>query len=864
MRRFTLVAAMMVAVAVHGHSQVVNQHLIDSLKQLAQKFQNTNVRAAMSRNPDSMMKAVQGLIHLSDSARTSTIKEAMKKAPVPDAALKYLKDYNGGDTSYTPIYFYGKMYQKFGDPGWNDNYYNATIKCTSKKAPLTLIGSTYTVTLLAIAPTTEMAKSVTDNKVPGSLAKYVKQRVDLTANSSFVHTTYERTQKAGINLVSQSEDHSAPDGNPPQVQFIFSYDTLTNIGSVSCMRISNAHHHATKQELNPNGSSIGNEVLTKTENNDFTNTVAVAAYTDDKTWNLAAMDQNKANADLDKLTGGRISGSHIVDDGKPKPILTITREQYGFDLNCRYTETHDRQTTVITINAFIGKSQPDVEAIIYPIVPMTDSKNYTYEHWLPKGPKVDGTSPAEEGDTKLGFKLKIVDRKEPGKVYHNYTVDWRLEEVTKYDGYCNNYPKYTGMTDTKPDLRFAKETKNNQYFNNVTDNDAPTVAGKGEFGEVHINCMDYGAWGKLTAQVTLQDGTLLETADPYYDETKDYLTIPFDNDDNRLADWWEDSLHIKHLNHPLTWDEDNKPDKQRDNGDGYSLFEEYRGFAVHNANSGIDTFARTDPFFKDIFVYDPDKLFKLAYENQNPSKLRWHYVTKDQIVFLDNDKLNENHRWVNFQKVSEYYYANQYAIVLMKKAGTNPCTYGDGANAVGVTYARNEYCACNGLVQPGSATPDQWTSPVKNHIETIIWDGRITSELEGMNENSISLAHGVQLQNAVRHEIGHYLGIQHHHTTSPDKRGVSYWNNSMDGDPNCVMRNANPDESGDENYLTKELLKYCGPAETGFLNMPVVRYGPDGTTPMLNSHGEVRHVNQAIPMISVDNCYGQISVKSKP
>lgn len=862
MKKLALVVALTVAAITYSHAQV-DQHLIDSLKKLAQKFQNTNVRAAMSKNPDSMMKAVQGLIHLSDSARSSTIKNAMKNAPVPDAAQKYLKDYNGGDTSYTPIYLYGRMYQKSGRPGWSDNYYNATVKCSSQKAPLTLIGSTYSVTLLASAPTMQMAKNVTDNKVKGGLATYMKQRVDLTANSTFVHTAYERTDKAGYELVSQSEDHDISDPNP-QVQFIFSYDTLTNIGSVSCIRIKNAHHNARIQEFNPDGTTLSNQVRTRTENNDFLNTVGVAAYTDDKTWNLAAMDKNKAAADLDKLTGGQISGAKIVDDGQPKPILTIKREPYGFDLNCKYTEIHNGQTTIININAFIGKSQPDVEAIIYPIVPMTDSKNYTYEHWLPKGPKVNGSSPADEGDTKLAFKLKIVDRKDPAKTFHNYTVDWRLDEVTKYAGYCNNYPKYTGMFDMKADLRFANETKASDYFQGVTDNDAPTLPGKGEFGTVRINCMDYGAWGKLTAQVTLEDGTLIETADPYYDEMKDYLAIPFDNDENRLADWWEDSLGIKHSNHPLTWDEDNKPDKQRDNGDGYSLFEEYRGFAVHNANSGIDTFARTDPFFKDVFIYDQDNLFKLAYQNQNPAKLRWHYVTKDQIVFLDDDKLNAMHRWVNFNKVPEYYYANQYSIVLMKRAGTNPCTYGNGEDAVGVTYGRDEFCDCNKLTKPGNAAPDQWTSPVKNHIETIIWDGRITSELEGMDENKIAIAHGVQLQNAVRHEIGHYLGIQHHHTTSTNKNGVKYWNNSMDGDPNCVMRNATPDESGDENYLTKEFSKYCGPYENGFLNTPVVRYGPDGKTPMLNSKGEVRHLNQATPTISSDDCFGQITVKSKP
>ena len=60
--------------------------------------------------------------------------------------------------------------------------------------------------------------------------------------------------------------------------------------------------------------------------------------------------------------------------------------------------------------------------------------------------------------------------------------------------------------------------------------------------------------------------------------------------------------------HPLTWDEDSKPEKQKDNGDGYTLFEEYRGFAVHKPNETAadkqDVFVRTDPDQKDVFIYD--------------------------------------------------------------------------------------------------------------------------------------------------------------------------------------------------------------------------------------------------------------------
>ena len=364
------------------------------------------------------------------------------------------------------------------------------------------------------------------------------------------------------------------------------------------------------------------------------------------------------------------------------------------------------------------------------------------------------------------------------------------------------------------------------------------------------------------ASVELSDGTLIHSARPYYSKTKEYLTIPYDRDENKLADQWEINNHLLHSGHALDWDEDTKPDKQRDNGDGYTLFEEYRGFAEHKPEETspdkMDVHVSTDPTQKDIFIYDRHGLFQKYYATQNPSNLYWHYVKNDQIIFLLGDKLNPLHRVVNFNKVQQYFYAWQYAVVIYKDNGTRAyCQFGGGTWAAGVTYGEDEYRDCAGMeAATGVAMAgEQYPSPVKHFIETIIYLGTIGNATRRIEDSTLAKKiYENQIGITVKHEIGHYIGIPHHYDDQNLTQGDSTRMGSKSGASSCLMRYAS-DLELTYTDLQVDYTKYCGKNEPGFDFWYKPFTLPDG------SEGtKIRKVR----IVFNTNCYGKISIKSSP
>ena len=550
----------------------------------------------------------------------------------------------------------------------------------------------------------------------------------------------------------------------------------------------------------------------------------------------------------------------IIAGNTPQPAsIVISKTPTGFSITYSKNSRTENTTTTETLNATIGEPISIYEAVIQPY-------NCDYQHWLPAGPNVNG-SDDNKGDLKLRFNIVVRQKADHTKLYSGTgAISWVLADVTHYAGFCNNYPAYTtDNPDVSADIVFNIAAGNppSPYSLVNAANNAGSRNNSCTDMIANIMCMDYAAWGKLTALVRLQDGTVL-TAISSLNPNKTYMTIPFDDNENKIADEWENTFNT--AKHDLKWDADSKPENQRDDGDGYTLFEEYRGFAVHDPAAidatKQDTLARTNPDMKDAFIYDPDGLFKAYYEHDNPSRLAWHYVKKYQIAFLDDNKADTKHRWVNFNKEDQYSYANQYAVVLLKNLGSNPCSYGQSATskAAAVTFGFVEYRACNNL--PASPADDQFKSPVKNHIETVIYVGTIQAAIAGVPADQEAHILDVQTGVNVRHELGHYLGIQHHSTTSADKGGT-IWQNSMDGATDCVMRYPQPDEAGDAAFLAMPFKDYCKRFATGFLNMPVTFADANGDL-VLNSNGTARHRNKATPRICDDNCFGQITVKSAP
>jgi len=163
---------------------------------------------------------------------------------------------------------------------------------------------------------------------------------------------------------------------------------------------------------------------------------------------------------------------------------------------------------------------------------------------------------------------------------------FRLTDVSREKGYAMNAGVGTDL-----DLQFSK---NQNVFGSPQEmtNGWQIMATKTtNQNTVWIESMDYGAWGKLKAEVYVKD----EWHDCFTKDGTDYVTIPYDQNENHIADFWEERYRIQ--NQGANDDLDGHP-QGKELGDGFSNYEEYRGFSIN----GI--WQTTDPTQKDLFIYD--------------------------------------------------------------------------------------------------------------------------------------------------------------------------------------------------------------------------------------------------------------------
>jgi hypothetical protein len=550
--------------------------------------------------------------------------------------------------------------------------------------------------------------------------------------------------------------------------------------------------------------------------------------------------------------------------------LTKTKTGYRISYSKKSKETDGNgKTTGINTEdliAFIGEPDDVYEAAI-------TAYHCDYEHWLPTGPTVDGKAD-KTGDVSLQFAVDVYMKGHPSYKYPGkLNISWHLGNVTNYPGFCNNYPAYTNSPDITPDLIFNPDMKQNAAFIAVNNTDA--VANKVFSGDgvAKIMCMDYASWGKLSAVITLDNGTAINAVS-YAEPGKQYLTIPLDKDENKLADAWEKDNNKE--KHPLTWDEDAEPSEQRENGDGYTLFEEYRGFAIHiNADqekqiTAREDFLRTAPNKKDAFVYDKDDLFKDNYETENPSGVEWHYLSneKKQFLYYPDDIKKDGSRWINFNKVSDYFYSEQYCMVLMY----SDRTYAYDPKMTACSFTKAEYDFANNphptpadsiAYNEGTSETYSTKSPMKRILKIEILRNAIAKKLAFVKQTAgdavFAAAVKTKIASAVKHEVGHCIGIHHHEALAgaPDNDNHDEQSAAANnGVISCLMRYYDLAESNNVQQQLVVRNSYCRKGESGPYYYRVNTRDANGKV--------VSYTEQVAGTKVSDNCYGQITVKSNP
>jgi hypothetical protein len=418
-----------------------------------------------------------------------------------------------------------------------------------------------------------------------------------------------------------------------------------------------------------------------------------------------------------------------------------------------------------------------------------------YERWVPEAGKDEETP-----GNKITFKVSLCMPDDENKIPAE-TCKFRFEllDASKEPGVCANWPLNAS---NDYDMQFvAKDNPNLVIKSKVIAETKEDVAA--QTAEITITNFDWGAHSRLRVTAILDDGKSTEVIAHLKGEkgTRE-ITVPLDKNNNYIADAWEKEMNTFGLDGD--WDKDDIPANQRRNGDGYSHYEEYRGFHTLNQDH-----LRTNPLKKDLFVYDKDGLVNQYFGKDNsadnPAEITLHFLAANQ--YRENRHVNINSETFKI--------ADQYLVYVLKGGGEL------AGEAEGVA---------NGIASGQSL---KFTKSVMINTEGL---RQSTTGLPSATRDKLT---EILIKETVAHEIGHALSIKHH---GSDVNGKSS-NTTVktQGVIGCVMRYESDEEyasvNADNNYSLSGFHSgdhYCRSVEFWTLN------------------GQQK---------ASDNCWGQINVK---
>jgi hypothetical protein len=171
-------------------------------------------------------------------------------------------------------------------------------------------------------------------------------------------------------------------------------------------------------------------------------------------------------------------------------------------------------------------------------------------------------------------------------------IEFRLEDTSKEPGRCLN--DYERIDDESFDLSF--ESERNPFYKISEDGQVATRTDPifKPYDSIIVTCHDYGARAKLRAIVTFKEIGEVEVPS-VEDDGRTYVMIPYDysgDGPNGIADCMpQDSDGAA-----AETDQDSEPGGRGIPGDGFAIYEEYRGFLVKGEHK------RTDVKKKTLFV----------------------------------------------------------------------------------------------------------------------------------------------------------------------------------------------------------------------------------------------------------------------
>ncbi|WP_321474597.1 hypothetical protein [uncultured Paludibaculum sp.] len=318
-------------------------------------------------------------------------------------------------------------------------------------------------------------------------------------------------------------------------------------------------------------------------------------------------------------TGLALQGTKSIAGPFPGPLTGTTAPPFNYEV------TWDLQP--------LGAE--DVELTFEPL---------DYHDWIPEGSR----SERQWGNS---IKVKANLQKKGGGTPKARAVKFLFNvDASTVPGVAMNFPVKDASR--RPDLAFAQDL-NPEHSVSSQGLHAETP-GDGLIAEAVVASYDWGAWGTIRVSALLDDGRTITGT--YKDAT--FARLPRRSSDSKIADAWKEQTGFGGADDE---DNDEQPAGDGHNGDGLTLYEEYRGFYENGDH------IRTRPDRKDLFVLDKIGARAkpaIALFSQLTGLAVHHRLKADELlVYPEPHVININHE-------SAPHLVDQHGVVLMETAET--------------------------------------------------------------------------------------------------------------------------------------------------------------------------------------------------
>ncbi|RPJ86850.1 MAG: hypothetical protein EHM18_04125 [Acidobacteria bacterium] len=411
-----------------------------------------------------------------------------------------------------------------------------------------------------------------------------------------------------------------------------------------------------------------------------------------------------SGTDDDEFQNGHGHDISIDDVPLPKGATTVLSGTRTFD---NVTDAGTLQRTIVEWR-LTPADREELEVIVDPD---------QYEKWIPEGGEDEDTSGNHIG---IFATLQAKDGSVPQQKAVRFIFE--LVDTSRIPGVCGNRPQ---AADTDYDMRFDKEANPRLQISGTWRQTAETEVGEYTEATATVSSYDYGGTCQIRVRAIMSDGSEV-VGHLKGDKSQTDVRLPKRSAESKIADAWKKREGVQSLED--SDDSEEIPKLDGHDGDGLTLFEEYRGFRENGEHF------RANPKRKELFIVDSVG-----------------GRTKDGIALMRNatgllvyDRLLENE-------------ADEKGVVNTNHGGRIPRLANKYAVRIEEFSDKEGYCF--GFGKPGQP-------------KTVLLNSDLDSGPGGWQRSWGKRIITDDYASTVAHEIMHCLNVEHHGDSDPR---TSYW-----------------------------------------------------------------------------------------